>query len=118
MSVLYRSITRDLFGDEDVISVSPLARWLLLACFIEADREGRLAWRPKTLRLRYLPGDDCDIDKVAGELVDAGLVVTYCHGDLIYAWIPRFKMYQNINNKEKASQLPSPPSYKGGDDEF
>ena len=64
-----RTIKPDFFTSEDIVGITPLARLLYVATWLEADREGRFVWRPKTLKLRYLPGDQCDIDGLADELV-------------------------------------------------
>ena len=77
MAVLYRSISRDFFSNADIADLSPLARLLYVATWLEADREGRLAWSPRTLKLRYLANDACDINELAMELVRAGFVVHY-----------------------------------------
>ncbi len=85
----------------------PCRRWL--ACFsfpwCEADKEGRLAWRPRTMKLRYFPADNCDIDALASELVAGGLVVLYGDG---LAYVPSFTKHQHINPRESASSLPGP----------
>lgn len=80
-----RTIKPDFFTSEDIVSLSTLARLLFIATWLEADREGRLVWRPKTLKLRYLPGDNCEIEKLADELLHTGLVVTYEVGGQTYA---------------------------------
>lgn len=102
----YRSISRDFFNSEDIVILSPLARLLYIATWLEADREGRLVWRPKTLKLRYLPGDACDIEALAGELVQAGLVIPYGADGQTFAEIPSFTRHQSINNREAASVIP------------
>jgi hypothetical protein len=101
-----RTIKPDFFTSEDVVTLSPLARLLYIATWQEADREGRFVWRPKTLKLRYLPGDQCDIDQLAAELVSSGLVVPYQAGAQTYAEIPTFAKHQVINNRESASTIP------------
>ena len=107
MAALYRSISRDFFGDEDVCGVSPLARLLFIATWLEADREGRLVWKPRTLKLRYLPADACDVDALAAELVNAGLVIPYMADGELLAEIPSFLRLQVINNRETPSRLPA-----------
>jgi uncharacterized phage protein (TIGR02220 family) len=102
-----RTIKPNFFTSEDIVTLSPLARLLYVATWVEADREGRFVWRPKTLKLRYLPGDDCDIECVAGELVTAGLIATYKSGGQTYAEIPSFTKHQVINNRESASVIPA-----------
>lgn len=99
-----RTIKPEFFTSEDIVNLSPLARLLYVALWCEADREGRMAWKPKTFKMRYLPGDSCNIDKLCCELLDAGLVVQYGQ----YAFIPSFHAHQHINPREAASQLPEP----------
>lgn len=100
-----RTIKPEFFTSEDIVSLSPLARLLYIATWCEADKEGRLQWKPRTMKLRYFPADDCDINALAAELVEAGLVVPYGE-DL--AFIPGFARHQHINPRETASVLPEP----------
>lgn len=102
-----RTIKPDFFTSEDVVALSPLARLLYIATWLEADREGRFVWRPKTLKLRYLPGDDCDIDALSSELIGAGLICPYEIDGKLYADIPSFARHQVINNRESASTIPA-----------
>ena len=100
-----RTIKPDFFTSEDIVSLSPLARLLYIATWCEADKEGRLVWKPKTLKLRYMPADQCDIEALASELVDAGLIVLYGDG---LAYIPQFAKHQHINPRESTSVIPAP----------
>jgi ferredoxin len=100
-----RTIKPEFFTSEDIVGLSPMARLLYIALWCEADREGRLPWKPKTFKLRYLPADACDVMALCGELTAAGLVVLYGDG---LAFIPSFIAHQHINPREAASQLPAP----------
>lgn len=100
-----RTIKPEFFTSEDVVSLSPLARLLYIALWCEADKEGRLTWKPKTFKMRWLPGDKCDIDSLCGELVKGGVVVLYGDG---LAYIPGFAKHQHVNPRESASTLPAP----------
>ena len=102
-----RTIKPEFFTSEDIVALSPLARLLYVAIWLEADREGRLQWRPKTLKMRYLPADDCDVIALANELVGAGLVVPYEADGMQLAEVPTFTRHQVINNRETASALPA-----------
>jgi len=104
-----RTIKPDFFTSEDIVALSPLARLLYIAIWLEADREGRLVWRPGTLKLRYLPGDECSIDELAAELIRSGLVVLYEADGQQLAHVPTFTRHQIINNREMPSTLPHPP---------
>jgi hypothetical protein len=103
-----RTVKPDFFTSEDVVTLTPLARLLYIGLWCEADREGRLLWKPLSFRLRYLPTDSCDITAVCQELVDRRLVVLYGSG---LAFIPSFGKHQHINPRESASVLPSPAPF-------
>jgi hypothetical protein len=100
-----RTIKPEFFTSEDIVSLSPLARLLYIALWCESDREGRLLWKPRTFKLRYLPADDCDVEALCSELVAAELVKLY--GDA-FAHIPKFGLHQHLNPRESASTLPDP----------
>lgn len=100
-----RTIKPEFFTSEDIVSLSPMARLLYIALWCESDREGRLIWRPRTFKIRYLPADDCDIEALCSELVAAQLVKLYGDG---FAWIPKFGLHQHLNPREAASTLPDP----------
>lgn len=100
-----RTIKPEFFTSEDVVALSPFARLLYIALWCEADKEGRLVWKPKTFKMRYFPADDVAIEDLCAELTKPGLVVLYGEG---YAHIPAFGAHQHINPRESASQLPEP----------
>jgi hypothetical protein len=100
-----RTIKPEFFTSDDICALSPLARLLYVGLWCEADREGRLVWTPRVLKRRYLPDDSCDIDALASELVERGLVVPYGEG---LAFIPTFARHQQVNPREASSKLPSP----------
>ena len=101
-----RTIKATFFTSDDIVSLSPLARLLYIALWTEADREGRMYWRPGNFKLRFLPGDNCDINALCEELLESGLVVTYVVDGKTYAEIPTFTRHQAINNRERESILP------------
>lgn len=101
-----RTIKPEFFTSEDIVSMSPLARLFYVSLWCEADRDGRLEWRPGTLKLRYFPGDTCSVDQLADELRGRGLIVFYEVNGKPYAEIPSFAKHQVINNRESPSALP------------
>jgi hypothetical protein len=100
-----RTIKPDFFTSEDIVSLSPCARLLYIALWCEADRAGRMQWRPRTFKMRYMPADDVDIESLCGEIQKAGLVILYGEG---FAYIPSFAKHQHINPRESESSLPDP----------
>lgn len=102
-----RTIKPEFFTSEDIVSRSALARILYIGLWCEADREGRMEWKPKTFKLRYLPGDQCDVEILAQELTDAKMLILYEVDGVLYAEIPSFTKHQVINNRESESQIPA-----------
>jgi hypothetical protein len=100
-----RTIKPEFFTSEDIVALSPLARLLYIALWCEADREGRLMWKPRTFKMRYFPADDCDIEVLCAELITAKLVKLYGDG---FGVIPKFGVHQHLNPREAASALPDP----------
>lgn len=109
-----RSIKSTFFTSDDIVTLSPLARLLYIALWTEADREGRMTWRPGNFKLRFLPGDACDINELCGELLDSGLVVIYTGDGKTYAEIPSFTRHQVINSRERKSTLPARVTHATG----
>lgn len=101
-----RTIKPEFFTSEDIVALTPLARVFYIALWCEADREGRIDWKPATFKMRYLPGDSCDVDLLAQEMIALGLVVLYEVDGKTYAEIPTFKKHQVINNRESESTRP------------
>jgi hypothetical protein len=107
-----RTIKPEFFTSEDIVSLTPMARLFYVALWCEADREGRLEWKPRTFKIRYFPADDCDVDALAREVIALGLVKQYGQG---LAYIPSFTKHQFVNNRESASVLPDPKEGKEGE---
>ena len=104
-----RTIKPEFFTSSDIVQLSPLARLFYIGLWCEADKEGRMSWKPKTFKMRYFPGDDCSIEALCEELTSAGLVVLYGDG---LAHIPFFAKHQHVNPRESASTLPAPEGFK------
>lgn len=101
-----RNIKPGYFKNPDLAECQPLARILFAGCWCWADRDGRLEWRPKLLKVEILPYDDCDVDELVAELVGRGFVRRYSVDGREYADIPRFSVHQNPHKKELAKDLP------------
>lgn len=104
-----RTIKPEFFTSEDIVCMTPLARLFYVSLWCEADREGLLEWKPITFKMRYLPGDDCNVNELAQELIGRGLIVLYTVDGKQYAEIPTFTEHQVINNREASSTHPPRP---------
>lgn len=100
-----RTVKPEFFTSEDIVSLSCWARLLFVAMWCEADREGRMYWKPNTFKMRYFPADSIDIKALCDELTGRDLVRLYGDG---LAYIPTFSRHQHINPRESQSNLPDP----------
>jgi hypothetical protein len=87
------------------------ARLLFPGLWMIADRDGRMEYRPRRIQIEVFPYDQVDIDSLCGELENAGMIVRYEVGGVLYLWIPGFARHQNLSMQERhtTSSLPPPP---------
>ena len=94
--------------DAELETALPL-RLAFAGLWTVADREGRFAWRPRSLKTDVLPYDDVDFSRVLDALATRGFIVRYTVGDEAFAFIPNWAKHQVVNNREAGSTLPPPP---------
>jgi hypothetical protein len=95
--------------DEALCRCSVQARlaWAYLPCY--ADREGRLADKPVTLRFEIFPADlGVDMEALLDELAAAGLIVRYLADGRRYIQIRTFARHQKPHRREAPSFIPPP----------
>jgi hypothetical protein len=113
-----RNIKPGFFKNDALAELSPLARILFAGLWCMADREGRLADRPKRIRGEVLPYDDCDVDGLLDELHEAGFIVRYVSPETPAIAIPEFTKHQNPHIREAPSRITPPtapiPDLPGG----
>lgn len=108
-----RTVKPELFTHGDLFDAEKSSGLPLRLSFIAlttcCDREGRFKWKPRELKLDCLPFDDVDFSRVLDALTTRGFVVRYASPDgQEYGCIPTFTKHQVVNNREKASDIPSP----------
>ena len=69
-----RGIKPDTWTDESFVECSPLARLLFIGMWNYACDNGHLDDRPRQIKMRVLPADDCDADELLKELEHSGLI--------------------------------------------
>lgn len=106
-----RNIKPGFFTNGDLLECQPLARLLFAGLWCEADRRGILEDRPKTLKVKILPGDNCDVDELLEELSVRGFVVRYQVGESRCIYLPGFGKHQNPHVKETENTLPAPDGF-------
>lgn len=104
-----RLITPGAPVDEDVATMSLMARyvWAYLPC--HADKEGRLRDAPFTLKLAICPLDQIDMEAILGELASRRHILRYEVDGRRYVQIRNFAKYQKPHRRETDSELPGPP---------
>lgn len=103
-----RNIKPTFFTNGDLLECQPLARLLFAGLWTEADCRGILEDRPKNLKIRLLPGDNCDVDELLNELERAGFITRYQVGAVRCIFVKSFGKHQNPHQNEKPNPLPAP----------
>ncbi len=106
-----RNIKPGFFTNGDLLECTPLARLLFAGLWCEADRRGILEDRPKTIKVKVLPGDNCDVDELLNELQDHGFIDRYESGEFRCIFVKNFDKHQNPHVKEQANTLPAPDGH-------
>jgi len=107
-----RNIKPKFFVTGDLVELPPLTRLLFIGLWCAADREGRLEDSPITIKFSVLPGDDCDVDKMLGELAKSGFIIRYETDETRYIQVKHFTKHQSPHSKEKASTIPAPDKHQ------
>jgi hypothetical protein len=89
-----RSVHPGLFTDEAFVSLSPLARVLLIGLWTESDDQGVFEWKPITIKMRLLPVDHVDVGELLAELSERNVVLRYAHDGREYGAVRNFGRYQ------------------------
>ena len=104
--------THDRLFDAEHETKLPL-RLAYIGLWCAADREGRFRWEPRRLRAQIFPYENIDFPRVLDALTTRGFIVKYCKAgvdDVCFGSIPSWHNHQVINNRERESQLPEPPT--------
>lgn len=101
-----RNIKPAFFQNEDLIELDFATRLLFIGLWTVADREGRLADRPKRIKMQVFPADNVDVDTALDELDHSGFIERYVvHGER-YIQIINFGRHQNPHGKEANTEIP------------
>lgn len=103
-----RSLHPEQWSDEQFASCSPLARLLAIGIRNEADDNGIFEWNVFRLRVRILPGDNCDMVALLDELLASNQVLRYEVDGKAYGLIRNFQRFQSA--KKPTFRHPLPPS--------
>lgn len=102
-----RSIKYEFFVNEELASVSPMARLLFIGLWTIADKAGRLEDRPLRIKAQLFPYEPADIDSLLNELQTCGVLSRYVVENKGYIYIINFEKHQKPHPKEAESVYPS-----------
>jgi hypothetical protein len=109
-----RSLKQDFFKDEDLCSLPMECRLFFAGMWCQADREGRLEYRPKRLKVEIMPFDDVDVSAICQKLQNPGIdhrpekkfIIIYEVDGQKYIQLLNFKKHQRPHHLEKPSSIP------------
>jgi hypothetical protein len=100
-----RFVKPETFDDPDLCELPPLARWLFIGLWTQADREGRMEDDPRRIKTRLLPGDDVNADDVLNQLAPK-FITRYSANGSRFLQINNFVKHQHPHPKEAKSVIP------------
>lgn len=105
-----RSIKPSFFKHEELFEAEKTSSLPLRVAFsglwTVCDRDGRFAWKPRTLKTDILPYDDVDFSAVLDALAAGGFIVRYTVSGREYGCVPGWNEHQVINPREAKSVIP------------
>lgn len=107
-----RTIKPDFFKDEEISEMPVVTRLLFIGLWTLADREGRIADRPKRIKAEIFPYDKVDIEKCLNDLSKVGFIHRYEAQETNVIQIKSFLRHQIPGRDEPQSELPAPDGSK------
>jgi len=108
-----RNIKPGFFRNADLVELPVETRMLFIGLWTLADREGRLADRPKQIRMEIYPADSFDVDTMLQSLHDTGFILRYEVNGIRYIQVNNFHKHQNPHHRELPSTCPQPVPAQG-----
>lgn len=106
-----RNIKPAFFTNPELSECSISARLLFIGLWTLCDREGRMLFRPKFIKMNIFPADDVNVSNLLDELAFHHLVLIYNIDKQNVLFVPGFKKHQNPHPNESPSNLPPHPDY-------
>jgi hypothetical protein len=119
-----RSLKPGFFENELLAELDPLARILFEGLWGLADRAGRLEDRPRRIKAKVLPYDNCDCDELLFALAEVmdhdnrpAFIIRYLANDSEghvgrFIQIVNFTKHQKPHYKELPSEIPAPSDWE------
>lgn len=95
-----RTIKPSFWLNDELAELKPITRLLFIALWGLADVRGRLADRPKRIKVEAFPYDNIDVDECLSDLARAGFVLRYKVDGSGVIQVLNFEKHQRISGKE------------------
>lgn len=102
-----RNIKPGFFRNADLVELPVETRLLFIGLWTMADREGRIADRPKQIKMELYPADTFDVNAMLDDLAQSGFICRYVVNEIKCIQIVNFLKHQNPHHAEKPSTLPA-----------
>jgi uncharacterized protein YlbG (UPF0298 family) len=106
-----RNIKPGFFKNEELAECDLSVRVLFIGLWCLADRDGRLEYRPKKIKVEVFPYDNFNIEKLLKQLDDKKFIKIYHVNNENYIQITNFTKHQNPHIKEPESTIPTPDKH-------
>lgn len=107
-----RLLKHGFFLDDHLCELPALTRLLFAGLWTLADREGRLADRPKRIKAEVLPHDKANIGQMLDMLHEAGFICRYEVNEKALIHVTTFLQHQKPHHKEPPSMLQPCPVHE------
>lgn len=101
-----RLIKPDFFTDPDLADCTLQARMTFAGLWCQADRDGRLKYEPRKLKVLIFPFDKINMEKALEELTKKPFIKIYSINDISYIQIINWDKHQSPHGTEKDSEIP------------
>lgn len=91
-----RGFKPELWTDDKFVELTPLARLLFMGMWTYSCDNGHLDDKPKQIKMRVLPTDDCDPAELVQEMVDLSMVIRTPDNGL---WVRKLREHQRIDDR-------------------
>lgn len=103
-----RNIKPSIMANDELADLPYQDRLVFIYMWMLADRQGRMADKPRKIKAQALPYDDADCDESLQRLHQSGFIYRYEVSGEKYVQVVNFSKHQNPHKKEKDSEIPSP----------
>jgi hypothetical protein len=108
-----RNIKPGFFTNDKLVELPFETRLLFIGLWTLADKAGRLANRPKKIKMELFPADKLDVEPMLGALESAGFIDCYTVDGVACIKVNNWTKHQSPHHTERASTLP--PRLMDGD---